>query len=232
MEIARKVPFNIAFILDSEGIFVDASIDFCALSGFETSELLGRSVIDFLDDSGRILFREFIKDVNPPKEKRFITGHRKKEGGLVEIDVVLTSFKINEDIYFAAVAHSCQEAMQVHNEWTFSEFLQLYTKSSTLSEYLNSLTEQLHEWSGCQNIGIRILDVQGYIPFESSKGFCSGFMKSENWLSVQHDSCFCIRAFTDGFDKIDKKALTSGGSLFLRNVAEFIGQLSEEGKKN
>ena len=109
----------------------------------------------------------------------------------------------------------------------FSSYSQ---KSPYRREYLNAVVELLQSWSGCRCVGIRVLDKQGFIPYESYTGFSQEFWESENWLSIKRDQCACIRVITGNPDPQDSSMMTPTGSFYCDNTFKFIGQLSEEEK--
>ena len=74
--------------------------------------------------------------------------------------------------------------------------LEIFARKSSRKEYLHSVVEVLHTWSGCECVGIRILDAEGNLPYESELGFGEDFVQLENYLSLRRDACFCIRAAT------------------------------------
>ena len=108
--------------------------------------------------------------------------------------------------------------------------LELFSKKSVRREYLNAVVDLLQSWSGCQCVGIRVLDRQGLIPYESYAGFSQEFWESENWLSIKRDQCACIRVITGNPDPQDSTVMTAGGSFYCDNTFKFIGQLSEQEK--
>ena len=88
----------------------------------------------------------------------------------------------------------------------------------------------MHSWSGCRCVGIRILDDEGYIPYESYVGFSREFWESENRLSIEHDQCVCIRVVTGNPDPQDDSVMTPGGSFHCDDTVAFVGRLSAEEK--
>jgi len=62
--------------------------------------------------------------------------------------------------------------------------LNFFAQKLTRKEYLDAAIEVIAEWTGFRCVGIRILDSQGYISYESHKGFSSQFLEKENRLQV------------------------------------------------
>jgi PAS domain S-box-containing protein len=108
--------------------------------------------------------------------------------------------------------------------------LNLIAKKSTRKGYLDEVVDLMHSWSRCHCVGIRVLDKQGFIPYESYIGFSQEFWESENRLSLERDQCLCIRVAAGNPDPQDIPVMTPAGSFYCGNTFEFIGYLSEEEK--
>ena len=101
---------------------------------------------------------------------------------------------------------------------------------SLRKEYLNNLVEFVRSLSGCQCAGIRILNEDGGIPYESYAGFSREFWESENCLSVGKDQCACIRIITGSPEPQDLPAMTQGGSFLCSNLGKFVNCLTKQEK--
>jgi PAS domain S-box-containing protein len=113
---------------------------------------------------------------------------------------------------------------------TTNALLNLFVKTRTRKDYLDGVLEFVQNWSGCGCIGIRVLDGQGNIPYESYRGFSRQFWESENLLSIKYDQCACVRVVTGNPDPQDHPRMTPAGSFWCNNTFEFVGGLSEEEK--
>lgn len=110
--------------------------------------------------------------------------------------------------------------------------LELFGKVSSRREYLDNLVKYLKEWSECRCVGIRILNEEGKIPYESYVGFSHDFWESESLLSIREDRCACIRVITGSPQPEDAIAMTEGGSFRLDNSIEFSSCLTEKQKSS
>ena len=156
-----------------------------------------------------------------------------------------TSGRITEVLYNASVykndageiqgvfaaARDITERKEAENRIrSTNALLNLFSKKSIRKAYLNAVVDLIQSWSGCRCVGIRVLDKQGFIPYESYVGFSQEFWESENSLSVNRDQCACIRVITVNPDPQDVSMMTPGGSFHCNNTFKFVGQLSEEEK--
>ena len=101
---------------------------------------------------------------------------------------------------------------------------------SLRKEYLDNVVEFVRSLSGCQCAGIRILNEDGGIPYESYAGFSRKFWESENCLSVGKDQCTCIRIITGHPEVQDINAMTKGGSFLCSNLGKFVNCLMKQEK--
>jgi PAS domain S-box-containing protein len=108
--------------------------------------------------------------------------------------------------------------------------LQLFVQKPTRKEYLNEVVKLLADWSGCRNVGIRVLNDLGYIPYEATLGFSDEFLAKENNLSLEHDKCACIRIIRGPFRPQELPEVTPFGSFATNDSMAFLARLSETEK--
>lgn len=112
-----------------------------------------------------------------------------------------------------------------------NDLLQLFTRSFSRNDYLDSVVDLVRVWSKCRCVGVRILDENGGIPYESYVGYSREFWERENCLSVKTDQCACIRVITGKFERCDAPFITPNGSFFCNNSRELMNSSEENGKK-
>jgi PAS domain S-box-containing protein len=106
--------------------------------------------------------------------------------------------------------------------------LELFARKSSRKEYIDAVVHVLQEWTRCCCLGIRVVNDQGYIPYESFVGFSREFWKLENMISIKKDVCACIRVVTEKFEPPDMSAITPNGSFYLNDSIGFLNNLSKE----
>ena len=111
---------------------------------------------------------------------------------------------------------------------THNKLLQLFSRSFSRDAYLGEVVKLIGEWSECSAVGIRIIDTNENIPYSAYTGFSREFWESENWLSVNHDQCTCIRVIKEGPDTGDLPYMTRYGSFYLNDNPEFMKSLTQE----
>lgn len=108
--------------------------------------------------------------------------------------------------------------------------LELFVQKTTRKEYLDSVAKAIHYWSDCQCIGIRLVNSNGYIPYESHIGFTEEFLATENMLSLKTDVCTCMRIITQTPEPQDAPVMTPKGSFCCGNTGEFFNSLPKKSK--
>jgi len=107
-----------------------------------------------------------------------------------------------------------------------NSLLKLFIQKTNRKAYLDEVLMLLQEWIDCRCTGIRVLNEDGYIPYESFVGFSHEFMESENWLFVKNNQCACIRVILEKPDPQDAICMTQGGSFFCNNTMKFVCEMS------
>ena len=128
-----------------------------------------------------------------------------------------------------AAARDVTERKEAERRRDFTNaLLALFAQKTSSKEYLDSAVEVIRGWSGCEALGIRIVDEHLKMPYESWAGFKPDFLEVENQLSLERDTCCCIRAISEAFEESDRAILTAGGSFHCHEAAAFFNQLPPE----
>ena len=103
----------------------------------------------------------------------------------------------------------------------------LFSSSNLRKKYLSLIIDNLKVWTGCECVGIRIIDQDGSMPYDSFVGFSFEFWENENWLSVNTHQCCCTRIATGLPDPFDRQILTAKGSLWTNDLGGFCKNIPE-----
>lgn len=109
-----------------------------------------------------------------------------------------------------------------------STLIKLFSEKRSLKEYLDGVVEEIKPWSGCSSIGIRVLQQDGSIPYESCLGFSHDFLESEGRLSLTKDNCACVRIMLGKPEAEELPCITKGGSFYCNDTVTLFNRLSEE----
>ncbi len=105
------------------------------------------------------------------------------------------------------------------------ELLHLFATATTRRGYLDSVRDLLGRWTGCQCVGIRLIDPKNRIPYESYRGFDRAFWEQENWLHLERDQCVCVRVIKGAPEPQDMPYVSPGGSFVCNDADELVGRL-------
>jgi PAS domain S-box-containing protein len=132
---------------------------------------------------------------------------------------------------FAAARDITEQKATAIRQNVIHNLTELFARKDSCKEYLESVAEVIHDWSGCRCVGIRVVAADGSLPYGASIGFDSEFLKMESRITLGADACLCTRAITQGFGQDDRIVRTPGGSFNCGNTKEFAETLSLEARK-
>ena len=113
---------------------------------------------------------------------------------------------------------------------TFSHrVLEISNKHIQMTPLLKEYVHEFEKFTGCDSIGIRVLDNNGNIPYEAYKGFSDSFYKTESPLSIKSDQCMCVNVVKGETDP-NLPFYTEGGSFYMNGTTRFLATVSEEYK--
>jgi PAS domain S-box-containing protein len=199
--------------------------------GKSREEIIGSDFSDYFTDPDKA--REGYEQVfSQGLVKDYPLAIRHASGRIIEVLYNAAIYKSEagevQGVFAAARDVTERNEVQKRIEAT-NALLSLFSRKSSRKEYLEKVVELVCIWSNCRCIGVRILNEDGYVPYESYVGFSREFWESENWLSVR-DACACIRVITGKPEPQDISAMTPEGSFRCDNTLEFVGKLSGEEK--
>ncbi|OGP89488.1 MAG: hypothetical protein A2156_11115 [Deltaproteobacteria bacterium RBG_16_48_10] len=108
-------------------------------------------------------------------------------------------------------------------------FLQIAYSGAEISSLFEEFIKEIKNYTGCAAVGIRILDEEGNIPYQTYKGFSQSFFELESPLSIKTDQCMCINVIKGDVDP-KLPFYTAGGSFYMNGTTRFLATVSEEEK--
>jgi hypothetical protein len=106
-------------------------------------------------------------------------------------------------------------------------FLEIANRCSRVAPLLKAFVAEVRSLTGCEAVGIRILEEGGDIPYEAYDGFSREFYDLENRLSIWRDQCMCINIVKGDIDP-KFSFYTRGGSFYINQLDQFFCTLSSE----
>lgn len=114
-----------------------------------------------------------------------------------------------------------EEALQASHR-----FLEVANRHTEMEPLLKDFVSQVKDLSGCEAVGMRILDDEGNIPYEDAVGFPPQFHRIESRLSIRRDECMCINVIKGKADA-GLPFYTSGGSFYMNGTSRLMNEFSE-----
>ena len=132
---------------------------------------------------------------------------------------------------------------QKEQEILTAHLLDLINRPTNFSRNISQLTSSLHEWSGCEAIGIRLKDGDDY-PYYETRGFPLEFVRLESNLcsfgpdgNIRRDAkgdpmldCMCGNVLCGRFNPA-KSFFTAGGSFCSNSTTNLLATTSESDRQ-
>lgn len=103
----------------------------------------------------------------------------------------------------------------------------LFSNGHLRKKHLSFVVDNLKVWTGCECVGIRVVDEDGVMPYDAFVGFDYDFWQAENRLCLTEHQCGCIRVATGQPDPLDLPLLTSNGSLCSNDLGAFFKRIPQ-----
>ncbi len=102
-------------------------------------------------------------------------------------------------------------------------------RHTSLPQLLDVYVSIIRKYTGCDAVGIRLLDEEGNIPYVAYAGFTRDFYETESPLSIKSDLCMCINVIKGTTDP-GLPFYSEGGSFYMNGTTKFLSTVSEEDK--
>ncbi len=218
-------------LFDAEGNILEANEKSCLMLGYQLEEMLHMNVRTIGTTCALFDMDEVGKKLNMSEEKGvvFESEYTRKDGSSLPVEVSLRAFEIEDRVFFQAIIRDVTERKESERRISaMNALLNRFMKKTSRQDYLASVVNLFRAWSGCRCAGIRMLDRQGNIRYESQVGFGAEFLDAEGRLSTRRHECVCIRVVLERPDERDAKCTTQHGSFVCNDLEAFIKGLSEE----
>ncbi|EKD28827.1 MAG: sensory box histidine kinase/response regulator [uncultured bacterium] len=158
-------------------------------------------------------FFAFLRDITERKraEEWLQKAHEELEEkvSLRTFDLVNLNTRLNNEISERKEKERHIEARNV--------LLKLLSKTTSRKKYLDTIIELIIGWTKYRCVGIKLLNNNNEILYESYTGFTDEFLKSEKEISLKSD-CPCIRVLNGKLLPADIKARKKTGFIYFNNI--------------
>lgn len=107
-----------------------------------------------------------------------------------------------------------------------TEFFRSFSRNFEKTQYLQFAIDTIRDFTHCNSVGIRLLNDDGFMPYEIYTGFSDDFWQSENLLNINYDQCVCTRLVNRRLEQQDLPVISRGGSFYTPNLQSFFEGLS------
>jgi PAS domain S-box-containing protein len=108
-------------------------------------------------------------------------------------------------------------------------FLEIMHEHTEIAPLLQEYVSEIKNYTGCDAVGIRVLDENLNIPYQAYQGFSRKFYETESPLSLKTDECMCIKVMKGDVDP-SLPFFTEGGAFCVNATSRFLATVSEEEK--
>lgn len=201
--------------------------------GYTVDEMLGRHLFSFMDsDSVEIAKRNIERRRQGIAEQHDFEFIR-KDGTRLYGSLATSPVTDEEGNYAGAIAavaditerRRMEEALRISQQ-----FLEIANRHVAPGSLLEEFVAAIKRFTGCEAVGVRLLDDEGYIRYHAYDGFSREFYDLESPLSITMDQCMCINVIK-GDTPPDVPFYTSGGSFYMNGTTRFLATVAEEVKR-
>lgn len=117
-----------------------------------------------------------------------------------------------------------------------SRLILLLNSPGNFCKYMSDLTDALHQWSGCEAVGIRLKEGDDY-PYFETRGFPASFVQSENNLCTFNEDgtsyleCMCGNILCGRTD-CEKPFFTIHGSFWSNNTTHLLANTTDADRQS
>ncbi|MCL5987071.1 MAG: PAS domain S-box protein [Actinobacteria bacterium] len=207
-----------------EGLVRDYALEIRHRDGRITPVLYNASV--YRDEAGKVIgVFAAARDVTKRKEAEEVLRRAHDELEMMVRRRTAKLNKVNQSLLTEITERKLAErSLQVSHR-----FLQIANRHMEMTPLLTDFMVEIKNLTGCTDVGIRILDKEGNIPYQVYEGFSQRFYDLESPLSIKSDQCICINVIK-GMTNPKLPFYTRGGSFHTNSTTHLLATVSEEKK--
>ncbi len=214
------------------GEILECNNEIARMVGRDKSELIGnyqKILHPEQDTKGKvsITFKQHLGNDGATIETQLIT----EKGELKPVEIKANAFEYQGVKVLQGLFRDITKRKQTDMILRFSNrMLDIMTGHHHIGPLLRESVSELKHFTCCAAAGIRLLDEDGNIPYQTYDGFSRAFYESESPLSIKSDRCMCINVIK-GMSDSKSPFYTEGGSFYMNGARGFLASVSQEGKR-
>lgn len=192
--------------------------------GYSRAEFLQRTIKDIRPTTDVAWLEQILEQ--GPRGLKQLARHLKRDGTLIMVEVSSKPLTFAGRTARLVLANDITERHRAEQQvQATNALLALAAQKPTPQDYLHGVVEWFRDYTGCQCVGIRLLDEHGHIPYEAYVGFSQEFWAQENTIVVGRDHCLCTRVITETPSALEMPAITPAGTFSTCRLSELAGTL-------
>jgi PAS domain S-box-containing protein len=227
----RSSPYAIVLTRLSDGRIIEVNDGFLNITGYGYGEAIGKTTVGLHlwgREEDRLTAVQELSKNGKVQGKEF--EFRKKSGEIITGLFSAEIIPINKQDCVLSSINDITERKQAETELRNSrKFLEIANTYGSLNPLLQEFVREIKESTGCDAVGIRLLDDDGNIPYMAYSGFPRQFYEAESPLSIKSDHCMCINVVKGATDP-SLPFYTEGGSFYMNGTTRFLSTVSEAEK--
>jgi PAS domain S-box-containing protein len=200
--------------------------------GYSAEEMIGRPIIDFLDPLSIQKVMEMTKRREQGHSDSYEVKFRRKDGRRLIGRVTASPLRDDAGKYCGSISGVIDITTRKHYEDVLALSNQIFSianRHTEIKPLLDDIVREIQRYTGCEAVGIRLLDPSGNIPYPSYVGFDQSFYDRESPLNITTDECMCIYVIR-GDAPQGLPVISAGGSFYCNGTTEFLAGVSDEEK--
>lgn len=224
----ERAPIGIG-LTEPGGRVVIANEAMAELFGYSPEELKHRNVSDlYADPNDRAALLTCVQ--RDGWASNYPARMRRKDGRRLDILLSVSLIQSESNSLLQTIYVDVTKQKQVEQALKFShDCLELAGRCHEQEALLEGFVAKIQAFTGCEGVGIRLLDEAGNIPYEAYVGFDPAFYESESPLSIKTDQCMCINVITGETDPA-LPFYTKHGSFYMNGTTRFLATVPEADK--
>jgi len=205
------------------GIITDWNPAAERLYGYTAAEIKGKSVMLLAPPELRSELNLIQAKVGRGQGTEHLSTVRlRKDGTRVQVSLTVSPIRDGTGTIIGAstIARDITEIKRAQDAQRASlRFLEIVQEHRDISSLLDAFVSEIKDLTGCEAVGIRVLDSAGGIPYLAYQGFSQQFYETESPLSILSDKCLCINVIKGTCDPA-VPFYTPGGSFCMNGTTE------------
>jgi PAS domain S-box-containing protein len=203
----------------------------CEMLGYAWDELRELTVEDLHPEQDLPYVKDqFERQVKGEIELARDIPTRRKDGSVFRADINAFPIQMEDRTYLLGVFRDVTASRRAEEAQRVSlRFLEIVHEHQEMAPMLREFVAEIKAYTGCDAVGIRVLDEAGNIPYQAYEGFSQRFFELENPLSLKEHQCMCINVIRGDVDAA-LPFYTQGGSFCVNATSRFLATVSEEDK--